>query len=155
MLQRIQGLFRARGGAAAPDSTDFDDTQCAVAALFVEAAHMDTSFDEAERATMRDLLAQRFALDTARADALVARGEEIIADANEVYRFTRTIKDSFDHEERVELMQMLWEVVYADGELHSFEANLMRRMAGLVHVSDRENGEARKRALARLGLPQG
>ena len=47
---------------------------------------------------------------------------------------------------------MLWEVAYADGELHDYEANLMRRVTGLLFVSDQESGEARKRALERLGL---
>jgi uncharacterized tellurite resistance protein B-like protein len=49
-------------------------------------------------------------------------------------------------------MEMLWEVAYADGTLHELEAQLMRRMAGLIFVDDRANGEARKRALAKLGL---
>jgi uncharacterized tellurite resistance protein B-like protein len=47
---------------------------------------------------------------------------------------------------------MLWQVVYADGRLDDYEANLMRRISGLIHVPDRDSGEARKRALARLGL---
>ena len=51
----------------------------------------------------------------------------------------------------VMLMEMLWEVVYADGELHDYEANLLRRTAGLLHVSDQESGAARKRVLARMG----
>jgi uncharacterized tellurite resistance protein B-like protein len=60
------------------------------------------------------------------------------------------IKAKFSLEERIDLMEMLWEVVYADGELHHYEANLMRRLAGLLHVSDRDVGAARKRAQARL-----
>ena len=47
---------------------------------------------------------------------------------------------------------MLWEVAYADGALHDYESNLMRRLAGLLHVSDRDSGEARKRAIERLGI---
>jgi uncharacterized tellurite resistance protein B-like protein len=47
---------------------------------------------------------------------------------------------------------MLWEVAYADGTLHDYEASLLRRITGLLYVSDRESGEARKRVLARLGL---
>jgi uncharacterized tellurite resistance protein B-like protein len=69
----------------------------------------------------------------------------------EFYTFTRTVKDAFEHEDRVEFMQMLWEVAYADGVLHDHEANLMRRVTGLMHVTDRESGEARKRALRQLG----
>ena len=62
------------------------------------------------------------------------------------------VKAAFSQEERIELMEMLWEVVYADGELHHYEANLMRRLAGLLQVSDRDAGSARKRARKRLGL---
>ena len=152
MLKRIQGLFGRDGPEATEDA--FDDTQIAVAVLLIEAAQMDASFDAQERSVIEDLLAQRFALETAQVARLIAEAERIVADANELYRFTRTIKDAFDHEERVALLQMLWEVVYTDGELHSFEANMMRRMAGLVYVSDRESGAARKRALTNLGLAQ-
>ncbi len=53
----------------------------------------------------------------------------------------------------LELMEMLWEVAYADGELHHLEANLMRRLAGLLQVPDRDSGAARKRALKRLDSP--
>ena len=53
---------------------------------------------------------------------------------------------------RIDLMEMLWEVCYADGVLHDFEAQLMRRMAGLMFVDDRDSGAARKRALEKLGL---
>ena len=65
------------------------------------------------------------------------------------------VTDRFSFEERVELMEMLWQVAYADGELDDFEANLLRRVAGLIHVSDRDSGAARKRAMARLGLAAG
>jgi uncharacterized tellurite resistance protein B-like protein len=66
--------------------------------------------------------------------------------------FTTAIKDGFEPAERVELIEMLWEVVYADGQLHDYEASLLRRIAGLLYVSDRNSGEARKRVLARLGM---
>lgn len=69
-----------------------------------------------------------------------------------MYGLTRDIKNSLDHPERVELMEMLWQVAYADGVLHDYEANLMRRLAGLLYVSDQESGEARKRAQRALGL---
>ena len=62
------------------------------------------------------------------------------------------VKDGFDQEERIRLIEMLWEVAYADGELHDYEASLMRRITGLLYISDRDSGEARQRVLARLGL---
>ena len=73
-------------------------------------------------------------------------------DANQILHFTRDIKDNSDHEARVALMEMLWEVVFADGEEHAFETNLMRRLAGLLYVTDQESGAARRRVRTRLGL---
>jgi uncharacterized tellurite resistance protein B-like protein len=70
----------------------------------------------------------------------------------DMYGFVRTVKDRLDEAGRIELMEALWEVVYADGTLHEYEAQLMRRLAGLLFVSDRDSGEARKRAMAKLGL---
>ena len=64
---------------------------------------------------------------------------------------TNKVKAALDENQRIEMIEMLWEVVYADQALHDFEANLMRRLAGLLHVPDRASGEARKRVLQRLG----
>jgi len=68
----------------------------------------------------------------------------------EIYGFTRTICDHFSHDERIAMLQMLWEVAYADGELHDYEASLLRQVAGLLYVTDQESGIARKRARERL-----
>ena len=68
--------------------------------------------------------------------------------AVEMSRFTSLLRDQFDHEERIEMIEMLWHVVYVDGKIHDHEANLLRRVAGLLYVSDRESGEARKRVVS-------
>ena len=68
-------------------------------------------------------------------------------------QFTRVIKDVYPLEERTQVIEMLWEVVYADGVLHDYEANLMRRVGGLLYVSDRDQGAARKRVLDRIAPP--
>jgi uncharacterized tellurite resistance protein B-like protein len=66
------------------------------------------------------------------------------------YGFVRKVKEVYDHDARVDLVEMLWQVVYADGNVDDFEANLMRRLAGLLDVSDRDSGDARKRVIERL-----
>ncbi len=149
MLDRIKAILRDQPVAA--DTGGFDQLQIAVAVLLIEAARMDNEFDADERAAIAQLLQRRFELETADAEKLLARAQEKAEDSVEFYTFTRTVKDAFEHEDRVEFMQMLWEVAYADGELHDHEANLMRRVTGLMHVTDRESGEARKRALRQLG----
>jgi hypothetical protein len=61
---------------------------------------------------------------------------------------TRIINNRLPPEQRVAVIEMLWQVVYADGSVDDYESNLVRRVAGLLHVSDRDAGEARKRAIA-------
>ncbi len=153
MLDRIKDLLGERGGTApAAAGHDAGELRLAAAALLIEAARLDGRFDEVERERITKLVRQRFGLSDAEAVRLFAEAEKAAEDANELYRFTRVIKDRFDHGERVELIEMLWNVVYADGVLHDFEANLLRRITGLIYVSDRESGSARKRILERLGI---
>lgn len=151
MLKRIkQALFSSDVDqtSARPQA----DLKLASAALLVEAAVMDGQFDDAERATIQALLQNRFELSEAETKELISDAEAAVEGASELYTLTRTIKNEFEHDERVNMIEMLWEVVYADGELDDYEANLVRRLNGLLHVSDRESGEARKRVLAKLGL---
>jgi uncharacterized tellurite resistance protein B-like protein len=153
MLEKLRTFFMDRGGAPGDGQThSVDELQLAAAALLVEAACMDHDFGSEERATIERLLAERFAMPADEAAKLVQMAEEEVARSVEVFSFVRTVKNRFSHEERIEMLEMLWEVVYADGELHDYEANLLRRLTALIHVTDQEGGAARKRALAKLGL---
>ncbi len=153
MLGRIKDFFDGLAQAPErPEAHGAEALQLAAAALMVEAALMNDVFDAAERDTIRGLLMDRFDLAAEEADELLGLAEARIAESNELYGFTRTIKDAYSNEERIALLEMLWQVVYADGELHDYEANLMRRITGLLHVTDRDSGAARKRALQQLQL---
>lgn len=148
MLDRLRTMFSSDGAAAARGP---DALQLAAAALLVEAARMDDDYDAAERNLIASLLRERFDLDDDYTEALVTAADAATEDLVEVYGFARRVKDAFTPEERVRMIEMLWEVVYADGEVHDHEANLLRRVAGLIYVSDRESGDARKRVLDRRG----
>ena len=124
----------------------------ATAALLMEAACMDGQIDEAEQATIIDVLIGQFGLNKAEAEELAEAGRQAVVASNELYKFTRTIKDNFEHGERVKIIEMLWQVAYADGHLHDYEANLVRRVCGLIYVSDQESGQAKKRVLEQLDL---
>jgi len=147
MLNRLKKLFAI---AETPQQLKQDNLQLAAAALLVEAAVMDGTFADDERTVVLRLLKERFELAADDAKTLLSEAEAAIAESNELYTLTRTVKENFEHAERIELIEMLWEVAYADGELHDYESNLVRRLAGLLYVSDRESGEARKRVLAKV-----
>ena len=94
----------------------------------------------------------RFGISDAETESLIEAASERQTRAVELHAFTHQIKTKFSEEERIHLIEMLWEVVYADGHLDDYEANLLRRIAGLIHVSDRERGNARRRVLDKLGI---
>ena len=152
MIDRLHRLLTGRPAPAQPAAHSFEERQLAAAALMVEAATLDDTFGADERAQIASLVQTRFDLSPEEARDLVAEAESAASTSIEWHSFTRAIKEGFDPAERVQLIEMLWEVAYADGELHDYEASLLRRIAGLLYVSDRESGEARKRVVARLGL---
>ncbi len=152
MLRKIKAALAGKPRVDAPTT---DDRQLAAAALLVEAAMLDENFDEDERRTIADVLAAHFAIGEDECAELIEAAEAAQSEANHLLRFTRTIKDEYSPEDRIELIEMLWEVAYADGVLHDYEANLLRRIGGLIYVSDRDRGAARKKVMDRLGLTEG
>ena len=98
-------------------------------------------------------LRDRFGLDDAELATLVEAAEERVSHSAELHGFTSHVKDAFSLEQRIEMVEMLWQVVYADVVAHPYEANVVRRVCGLIYVPDAESGAARKRAMVALGLP--
>lgn len=148
MMRRLQALLTGDADAAR-DAGGEDDVRVAAAALLVEAACMDGKVDSQERRVIAAVLAAHFGLGAEEAAALLAAAEKAVEGTEQIYAFTRVIKDSFSEDERVRMIEMLWEVAYADGTLHDYEANLVRRICGLIYVPDRLSGAARKRVLTR------
>ncbi|MEM8799390.1 MAG: TerB family tellurite resistance protein, partial [Pseudomonadota bacterium] len=152
MLNKLMSLFSNDQAETADGVPGHPPEAPAVAALMIEAGGIDGELDPNEKNRIIRLLAERFSLDTATASTLFARAEAAHADTEQLLGFTRTIKDKMNAEERIELIELMWEVVYADGEVHDYEAQLMRRLAGLIYVEDRESGRARQRVLEKMGL---
>ena len=153
MIEHIKALLNGRLSAPGGDRAEreMEALRRAVAALLIEAARMDGDYGETERGRIKTLLAQRFSLDDDAVDSLIAAAREMSEQAVDAYEFTHTISKSFDHEARVGIVEMLWDVAYADGAVHPYEANLLRRVAGLLYVTDQESGAARKRVVERRG----
>lgn len=150
MFLKLKNLLNSRSNKDTP--VDEDCLRLASATLLMEAAQMDGLVDEDELSTIIELLSTHFQLDSFEAGELADAGRKKMTNSVDLYGFTKTIKDSFNNEDRVKMVEMLWQVAYADGKVHDFEANLVRRICGLIYVSDRESGEARKRVIERLDL---
>ncbi|MDX6748249.1 TerB family tellurite resistance protein [Geminicoccaceae bacterium 1502E] len=129
--------------------------QLAAAALMVEAARLDGRFEPHERERIAMLLEQRFGLAPDLAASLLDEAERAADESVDWHGFTSALKERLDHDGRIAVMEMLWEIAYADGELAALEDSLLRRVAGLLYVSGKESAQARYRALERLGLAAG
>ncbi len=147
MINRIKTLFAP--AAAAGKLSRADELHLATAAMLVEAASMDGAFDDAERANIARLLRQRFGLDDEEVATLIEEAELAVEHTGQLYGFTRVLKDRYDAGERIQMIEMLWEVAFADGDVDHFESNLIRRVGGLLFVPDRERGLAKQRVMAR------
>jgi uncharacterized tellurite resistance protein B-like protein len=150
MLDRILSLLASN--SAGVSLVRDDEAQIAVAALFVEAARMDERFDAAERGTIERLLASRFDLSAGEARELLGQAERAADRSSQLFGFTETIARRFDPGERVRMIEMLWEIAYADGVLSAQEDALIRRIAGLIYVPDSDRMGARQRVRQRLGV---
>jgi uncharacterized tellurite resistance protein B-like protein len=151
MFARLLSLFE-KTGPKEPQHTDVSALQRAAAVLLVIAARLDGHMAPDERTSVVRLLRTR--LGVGDAQALVVEADEEATASTDFYQVTRIIKDRLEPDQRAAIIEMLWEVAYADGEVHDYEANLIRRVAGLLHVEDRDAGEARRRVLQRsMGKP--
>jgi uncharacterized tellurite resistance protein B-like protein len=152
MLTQISKWMKdlATHNAAIPD----DEKKLAqtIAALLVEAAMADGEIDEAEYAHIQHMLVAQLDVAEAQAAALLDDSVAAHADRIEIHSLVRAIRSQTEAADRSIILEMVWMVVLADGQLDLHESQLMRRLAGLLFVDDVESGLAAQRARARLGL---
>ena len=141
--------FTSQNTAIAEDETKLART---VAALLVEAAMADGEIDHAEYAHIRHILVTQLDLAADEASAMLDDSVALHDDRIEIHSLTQHIRNDTDAADRSVILEMVWLVVLADGNLDSHESQLMRRLAGLLFVDDVESGLAAKRARQRLGL---
>lgn len=148
MFDKIKALLAQSGLKPGPHAA-FRERDIAVAALLLEAADADGAHGESEHAALRALIERKLAMTPETALQLLEAARVRQREAVELFRFTDAAKRSMDEDERAGLVEMLWEVVYADGVLDPFEDRLIRSVAALLYVPDRLRAEARQRVLAR------
>ena len=145
MIGRVRALFGLEETAAASLDPE-DELRHAAAVILIEAALVDGFASDEELAEVKTLIEERFDLSSEQTTQLVDQSRVIAESATDYEHFTRVIKNQFDAEERVGMMQMLWQVLLADGVLDAYEDSLARRIAALLHVTDRDRALAKRRA---------
>jgi uncharacterized tellurite resistance protein B-like protein len=121
------------------------DYRLAATALLVHAAGIDGDISEAERAKLHAVIQQHFELDDAAADELLTEATKAEQQSVDIYRFTSGLNRSLDEAGRARIVEMMWQIVFADGRMTEFEDNLIWRAADLLGVSQHERIALRER----------
>ena len=115
--------------------------------LMIEAAYTDGKIDASELNKIKLSLINTFSEDPNEVNLTLKKAEENKNNSKSLHYYTSFINKNFDSDKKILLIEALWEIVLSDGEIHDFESNLIRRLAGLLYISDVNSGNARKRAL--------
>ncbi|SPJ24789.1 TerB family tellurite resistance protein [Palleronia abyssalis] len=129
----------------APDPMPETDARLALAALLVRLARADDVYESAEKDRIDRSLATRYGLSQSEARALRSEAELVETEAPDTVRFTRAIKDGVPYDDRIGVIEALWDVVLADGHRDEEEDSLMRMIAPMLGVNDRDSNMARRR----------
>lgn len=147
MLDRLLGLLGGNAEAREPPSE-----QLSVALLLLELGRADFDFAEVERARILELLAQHYGLDAAQAQALLEQARGAGREAVSLYDYARTINARFDAAAKYQLMEMLWQVAWADGRLDPNEEYLLRKLASLLYIPEADYIRAKLAVMEQRGI---
>ena len=148
MLNSLKNIFSNNEVTKADNISDID----ILSGLMIEAANTDGNITQDEIEKISYSLVNIFKEDPIKVKKSISRALDNKDNSRSLYFYTSKLNKSFSDEKKILLIEVLWEVILADKEIHDFESNLIRRLAGLLYISDVECGNAKKRALKKLKI---
>ena len=146
MLRAIREFFEQHIGQAAAPAQEAHRLQLATAALLVEVVRSDGGIAPAEREALLAAIGARFALAPEEAATLIDLAEQETRLANDTFQFTSLINRSFSPSQKLSLVELMWQVAYADATLGAHEQRVLRKLAELLHVPHGDYIAAKMRA---------
>ena len=123
------------------------DLKVATCALLVEMARIDESFTEQETETILDILKNTYGLSADHAEALMAEAEKELIESVDLWQFARLINENYSREEKIGIIEILWQVVFVDGKMDKYEDYLMHKMQKILRLSHKELIDAKLKIL--------
>ena len=116
-----------------------DNKYVLIAALLIHAAKIDENYTDIERKIIKKALVDLNNINSDQADELIKNAEKKEEESNQIVEFTREIK-KYSMEFRLKIIEVIWKIVYSNGTSDNYESNLIRRICGLLYISDKDNG---------------
>ena len=143
MLNLLKNILNSQDSKEDNNNKDLE----LLCGLMIEAAYTDGQIDASELNKIKSTLINIFSEDPKEVNLVLKKAEENKNNSKSLHHYTSFINKNFDDKKKILLIEVLWEIVLSDGEVHDFESNLIRRLAGLLYISDVDSGNAKKRAL--------
>ena len=126
-----------------------EDSIILIPALLIHAAKIDENYTEVEKKIITKAIMDLNELDFNKAEQILKNAEKKEEESNQIIEFTREIK-KYPIEFRLKIIEIIWKIVYSDGKSDRYESTLIRRICGLLYVSDKNNGVIKERILRQL-----
>ncbi len=127
-----------------------DDNLEILCGLMVEAANSDGNIDTNEVNKITQTLIETFKEDKKEVTTILNKAIDNCNNSRSLFFYTSKINKAYSLDKKILLIQTLWEIVLSDGEIHDYESSLIRRLAGLLYISDVDSGNAKKKALDKI-----
>ena len=149
MIDAIKRFFnKEKASESSIDSQVSEhDIRVATCALFVEMARIDEKFTEAEVDTIISILKKRYGLSKEHADALLAEADRELAESVDLWQFARLINENYSVDEKIEIIEILWQMVFVDGKMDQYEHYLMNKLKNLLRLSHDQLIDAKLKVL--------
>lgn len=134
MLNKIKSLFKNEKKSVLPTKEDYN-VNLTCASLIIEVALADKDFDVTEINLLKIILKDSYDISPEKIDSLIESAESTVENNTSLYSYTREINDSLNYEQKIDLLDGLWKISYADGTLDKFEEHLVRKISDLIHIS--------------------
>ncbi len=136
MIKKIKDLItKISNKEEIEESSNILQLDRACAALLVEIAFADKDFDEREKESLKESLLKSYAIDIETINEIINDAEKTVEESTSLYEYTRTVNDEFEYPQKLNLLENLWKVAYADETLDKYEEHLLRKISDLIHIS--------------------
>ena len=136
MIRKIKDLItKISNKEEIEESSNLLQLDRACAALLIEIAFADKNFDEREKESLKESLLKSYAIDVETINEIINDAEKTVEESTSLYEYTRIVNDEFEYPQKLNLLENLWKVAYADETLDKYEEHLLRKISDLIHIS--------------------
>ena len=145
MFDKLKSVFDKK---IEEESEQFNTVQIAISTLMIQTAVYDGIFDEQEKSKILELIKKYFNFNEDQKLTLFKIAMKVNDDSNDIQQFTSVLNHNLSEEEKLNIIEMLWKIIISDGHIDDYENALIRKISGLLYISDRDVGQIKKKLIA-------